>query len=432
MPGLSRRIDADHIVRGEGVRWMRHFVGDDVTRPIQHPHILSSVGTRNMGFALKDKPGDVAATLIPSVGCPVGCNFCATSAMFGGKGKFVNFYETGDELFEVMCELETALKVRSFFVMDENFLLHRKRALRLLDLMAQHGKSWALYVFSSATMLRKYTIEQLVGLGISWVWMGIEGENAGYAKLKGTDTRALVRSFQEHGIKVLGSTIIGLENHTPENIDEAIDFAVSHDTEFHQFMLYTAVPGTPLYTELKGKGTLTDPGEREVADAHGQSWFNHRHRNIPAGEETAFLQRAFRMDFEINGPSVLRVTRTLLQGWRKYKDHPDLRIRERFRWEARDVAVRMAGVVWATKKWFRSNPDLKKKATEMLREIYREFGLRSRLATPLVGRYINRVAKREARRLQRGWTYEPPTFYELNPIALLATAGLTSQQGPEE
>ncbi len=89
-------------------------------------------------------------------------------------------------------------------------------------------------------------------------------------------------------------------------------------------------------------------------------------------------------------------------------------------------------MVWATKKWFRSNPDLKKKATEMLREIYREFGLRSRLATPLVGRYINRVAKREARRLQRGWTYEPPTFYELNPIALLATAGLTSQQGPEE
>lgn len=432
MPGLSHRIDADHIVRGEGVRWMRHFVGDDVTKPIRHPHILSSVGTRNMGIALKDKPGDVAATLIPSVGCPVGCNFCATSAMFGGKGHFINFYETGDELFEVMCELETALKVRSFFVMDENFLLHRKRALRLLDLMAQHGKSWALYVFSSATILRKYTIEQLVGLGISWVWMGIEGRDAKYGKLKGTDTHALVRSFQEHGIKVLGSTIIGLESHTPENIDEAIDFAVSHDTEFHQFMLYTAVPGTPLYTELKNKGTLTDPGERRVADAHGQSWFNHRHPHIPAGKETGFLQRAFRMDFEKNGPSVLRVTRTLLQGWRKYKDHPDLRIRERFRWEARDVAVRMAGMVWATKKWFRSNPDLKKKATEMLREIYREFGLRSRLAAPLVGRYINRLAKREARRLQRGWTYEPPTFYELNPIALLATAGSISQQGPQD
>ena len=32
----------------------------------------------------------------------MGCNFCSTSAMFGGKGKFVDFYHTGDELFDVM------------------------------------------------------------------------------------------------------------------------------------------------------------------------------------------------------------------------------------------------------------------------------------------------------------------------------------------
>ena len=92
----------------------------------------------------------------------------------------------------------------------------------------------------------------------------------------------------------------------------------------------------------------------------------------------------------------------------------------------------MAGVVWATKKWFRGNPDLNKKATEMLREIYREFGLRSRLAAPFVGRYINRVAKREALRLQRGCTYEPPTFYEINPVGLLATAGSRSQLTTEK
>ena len=28
-----------------------------------------------------------AATIIPSVGCPMGCNFCTTSSFFGGKGK---------------------------------------------------------------------------------------------------------------------------------------------------------------------------------------------------------------------------------------------------------------------------------------------------------------------------------------------------------
>ncbi len=47
-----------------------------------------------MGVRLPQREGGTAATIIPSVGCPMGCNFCTTSAFFGGKGKFVNFYET--------------------------------------------------------------------------------------------------------------------------------------------------------------------------------------------------------------------------------------------------------------------------------------------------------------------------------------------------
>jgi len=245
MPDLDERIDADYIVRGDGVRWMRQFLGEDTEQPIRHPLIVSGHGCRSAGVSLSSNPEDIAATLIPSVGCPLGCNFCSTSAMFGGKGRFVDFYHTGDELFEVMCQLEQSMGVKAFFAMDENFLFHRRRALRLLELMQQHDKAWALYVFSSANVLRSYSLEQLIGLGISWVWMGIEGENSRYAKLNGIDTLALVRQLQSHGIRILGSTIIGLENHTPENIDQVIAHAVRHDTDFHQFMLYTPLPGTP-------------------------------------------------------------------------------------------------------------------------------------------------------------------------------------------
>ena len=104
--------------------------------------------------------------------------------MFGGKGKWIDFYRTGDELFDIMCQIEQSLGTRSFFVMDENFLFHRRRALRLLELMERHDKSWMLYVFSSAGVVKSYAIEQLVGLGISWVWMGVEGENSQYAKAR--------------------------------------------------------------------------------------------------------------------------------------------------------------------------------------------------------------------------------------------------------
>jgi hypothetical protein len=419
---LDARIDADHIVRGEGVRWMRRFLSEDAERPIRHPHILAGIGTRTMGIRIRDRRGEGTAALIPSVGCPIGCNFCSTSAMFGGKGKFVDFYQTGDELFDVMCQLETAMEVRRFFVMDENFLLHRKRALRLLDLMAEHDKSWALYVFSSARVLRSYTIDQLVGLGVSWVWIGLEGEDSAYSKLRDVDTHELVRTLQSHGICVLGSSIIGLEEHTPQNIDAAIDHAVSHETEFHQFMLYTPVPGTPLHAEHQARGTLLDPKQLPEADAHGQFRFNFRHPHIQGGRENEFLLRAFHRDFEANGPSVLRIARTMLRGWKRYKDHPCARIQRRFARESRELPVTLAGALWAAKRTFRKNPGLAEKIGRLLREIQREFGLRSRLAAPIVGRFLRFMVVREERSLQRGQTYEPPTFYDGESGARTAAA----------
>ena len=229
---------------------MRRYLGEDESAPIRHPAIVSGMSARIMGIRLPERKGSTAATIIPSVGCPMGCNFCTTSAFFGGKGKFVNFFETGDELFQVMTQMEEELKVHSFFVMDENFLLHRQRAMRLLELMKQAGKSWALSVFASANAIRKYTMQELVELGVSWLWMGLESPHSAYNKLQGAQTRQLTRELQDHGIRVQASTIIGLEHHTPENIEAEIEQAVSHDTDFHQFMLYTPVPGTPLYQQM--------------------------------------------------------------------------------------------------------------------------------------------------------------------------------------
>jgi hypothetical protein len=88
-------IDADHIVRGEGIAWMREYFGENPTSPIRHPEIVSGLQTRIMGVRLPSRKGATAATVIPSVVCPMGCNFCTTSSFFGGKGKFVNFFRNG-------------------------------------------------------------------------------------------------------------------------------------------------------------------------------------------------------------------------------------------------------------------------------------------------------------------------------------------------
>src|SRR5213078_3293145 len=123
-------------------------LGEDPAAPIRHPEIVSGFDARALGVKLPQTKGSVAATIIPSVGCPMGCNFCTTSAFFGGKGRYLNFYDSGAELFGVMTRMEKRLGVKSFFMMDENFLLHKRRALELLELMKAGNKAWALYVFS--------------------------------------------------------------------------------------------------------------------------------------------------------------------------------------------------------------------------------------------------------------------------------------------
>lgn len=418
MDDIDQIIDTDHLVCGDGIEWFRKYLGQDTDKPVKHPAVTSAFGSRILGHNLSSKPGETAAIVVPSVGCPMGCNFCSTSALFGGKGKFKNFYDSGEELYNVLVDLEKKLSVSSFFILDENFLLHKERALSLLKKIRENNKSWAFYVFSSAKVLRSYSMVQLVELGISWVWMGLEGKKSEYSKLAGIDTKLLVKDMQCHGIRVLGSSIIGLNEHTSENISQVIDHAVSHDTDFHQFMLYTANHGTPLHAKLKAENKLLSSKEIDVSDSHGQYRFNHRHPHIPAGDEEQLIKDAFEQDFKQNGPSLYRLIRTMLTGWKKYKNHPDKRLRTRYLTDVKPLRTMYAGAVWAMIRWYKDDAELHEQLTHLLNDIYATLGLKPRLIAPIAGRYIHRSMKREKKRLSEGWTLEPRMYLEKNELAL--------------
>ncbi len=411
IPGIDKLIDADYFVRGEGIAWMRRYLSDDPEAPIEHPEIFSGFGMRVLGMRLPDNTRDTAATIIPSVGCPMGCNFCTTSSFFGGKGKSFHFFRSGDELFEVMERMERTMKVRSFFIMDENFLLQRPRALQLLERMQQAGKSWSLYVFSSVNAIRKYSMEELVQLGVSWIWLGLESPNSTYSKLHDADTRSLAAELRQHGIKLLGSTIVGLEHHTPENIEREIEHAVAHCTDFHQFMLYTPVPGTPLYEQVSRDGRmLTDV---DLADIHGQYKFNFQHGAISREQSKRFLDWAFQFDFERNGPSLFRICETIFRGWKRYRNSQDERVRERMKLEAMKLRTTYNAALWAMEKRLKkTNVAVSERIRGLRLEIEREFGLATRAVRMLAGPLLLWTSKREDRQLAAGKTYEPPTFVE--------------------
>ena len=76
-PACASRVDADHVVKGEGVAWFRRFLGEDAARPIRHPAIVSGIGTRNMGV---DRAATAPATWPPRSSRRSAARWAATSA----------------------------------------------------------------------------------------------------------------------------------------------------------------------------------------------------------------------------------------------------------------------------------------------------------------------------------------------------------------
>ena len=407
VPGLSKMIDADHIVMGEGIAWFRAYLGEETAAPLHHPVLSTGFDFRVMGVKVPDRFVS-ASTVIASAGCMMGCNFCSTSAFFGGKGNVVNFLKSGEEIYRVMEAAEAAQGVQGFSIMDENFLLQKERALELKELMQKGRKSWTISIFSSANAIRQYRIEELLELGVTVIWLGLESPRANYAKLKGADTMKLCRELQDNGITVLGSTIIGLEHHTPENIMGDIEHAVAHETDFHQFMLYTPVPGTPLYREMTEQDRLLDV---DLADIHGQDAFNFEHEAISRRDSSKYLLRAFKRDLERNGPSLFRMCRTAFNGWKRHRDHPDLRIRQIFTRKSNLLRYVFSPVLRVMEQYNqKSNSDITGRISRLRGELEQVFGPVTTVSTRLFAPLLRWTSRLEEKRLLRGITYEPKTF----------------------
>jgi len=190
-----------------------------------------------------------------------------------------------------------------------------------------------------------------------------------------------------------------------------LEYAIEHETDFHQFMLYTPVPGTALFAEMSEQGRMLD--DMDLADIHGQFKFNFKHANISREDSKKFLDWAFARDFERNGPSLFRILRTTFEGWQRHKNHPDARVRARFEWEVRQLKNSSTAVLWAMEHRLKqSNAAVSARVHALRQDIENEFGSMAKWARRLAGPVLLWLTRREERRLSRGLTYEPPVILE--------------------
>ncbi len=337
---------ADYICKSEGVAFMRNLLGEPVDAPIVQPVITQQQSLFSM--PMLGRVGYVFAGL----GCPNGCDFCATSHYF--KRKHIRFLPDGPSILHAIQHLRGIYpEMVDFWINDEDFLLNKARGKGFLEAIRQSSMPpLAVSVFSSVKALSQFSASELVEMGIDWVWVGYEGQRAGYSKMQGKPYPELFDDLHQHGITVLASMIIGFDYQTPDIIREEFEELLSLRPSMCQFIIYGAPHGTPLYARLKAEGRLLPEVYKDHSKQDGFSLaFKHPHIGP---EEMSSIQRSlYREEFERLGPSVFRVVDDWLTGHVNLRDHPAERVRAKAK-KYGEIAHRAMMLLPSSKKYVNS------------------------------------------------------------------------------
>jgi haloalkane dehalogenase len=242
----------------------------------------------------------------------------------------------------------------SMVILDEDFLLNRKRALELRDCVLAGGKALSIFCFASVKALSQYTITEILEMGVDGVWIGYEGTRSGYAKQQGRPIAELFRELRDHGVSVLTSMIVGLPYQTPEIIEEELQGLMELEPTLTQFLIYGPTPGTPFYEQVMREGRLhedlADDRERYYRNCTGFKAMVTHPTMTPEQIESA-QTHCFAEDLQRLGPSIFRSIDVWLRGYLKLKDSPNAALRrkaELFAFEIRRAyPVFLSGTVLA-------------------------------------------------------------------------------------
>lgn len=307
LPDLQEMVPHDAACRGEGVRWLREYFGENPETPVRHPALIGPAYDYIYGYSRQPAGG----ILMTGLGCENACAFCITSHQFGKR--YVHLLKTGREVFEACERTEREARACGFSIMDENFLKQPQRARELLAEMEARNRPYVFDIFSSAETIQKVGVDFLVRLGIRMVWIGVESKFSTHPKTKDIDLRALIAELRSKGIVVQASMILFQDHHDERTIREDIDWVVGLDSDLVQFMNYIAIPSTTLHDTLTAQGRIKDLSPRFQHGA-GELNFDHPHFKNPA-DHIRILRDAFRAKYRAGGPGVVNMALTAVRGY---------------------------------------------------------------------------------------------------------------------
>ncbi|MEM6680537.1 MAG: magnesium-protoporphyrin IX monomethyl ester anaerobic oxidative cyclase, partial [Pseudomonadota bacterium] len=195
-------------------------------------------------------------------GCPFTCSFCS-------QWKFWRDYRVRDPK-KVVDEIERLVddhNVGFFILADEEPTINRKKFVQFCEELIARGLNERVKWGINTRVTDIYRDRELLPLyrkaGLVHVSLGTEA--AAQLKLdrfnketKVAENKEAIRLLREADIFTEAQFIVGLDNETPETLEETFQMAWDWQPDLANWAMYTPWPFTPLFAEIKDKVEVFD------------------------------------------------------------------------------------------------------------------------------------------------------------------------------
>ncbi|MBP7149315.1 MAG: B12-binding domain-containing radical SAM protein [Acidobacteria bacterium] len=263
---------ADAVVLGEGEPAWTALLDDAEAHRLRPRYGdgggYDMAGSPMPAFHLLDPSRYNRLTVQASRGCPWHCEFCGSSILVSPRYK-------QKPVERVLAEIDRIREIwpRPFIEFaDDNACVNKAYWKRLSSALRERHVRW--FVETDISVHEDGELLDLMRAGgCAEVLIGLESPTqaalagvelrADWKRRRWPEYRTAVTRIQEHGIRVNGCFVLGLDGHGPDIFDAVYDFCLETEIFDVQITYQTPFPGSALHGRLEREGRLTHAGQWE-------------------------------------------------------------------------------------------------------------------------------------------------------------------------
>lgn len=196
-----------------------------------------------------------AMSIFATRGCPGRCTFCHRAF----KGKIRS--RSAKKIVEEIKLLKENYGIKEINFYDDTFTALKDNVREFCNILLNENIDITWSCFTRVNYVDKELFSLMKKAGCHLVMMGVEsGVQSvldGMNKMVSLDQiRSAVRICKEIGIETRAAYIFGNVGETKEMMEKTLNFAIELDTDYAQFNILTAYPGTELWSTAEKEGWL--------------------------------------------------------------------------------------------------------------------------------------------------------------------------------